>query len=189
MASNSRQQLELWLKTLKIGGSVLDIGGLHMPIKTSEIRVGSWKVKNYKILDIKSTLKGYNADYVWDINNPIENSSVQYDNVFCIEVMSHIYDPMVVMWNMNKLCKLGGRLFVSTHFIFPNHIGGVDCLRYTEQGIRILLEKNGFRIKTILPKYASDKESLTKFLCAEYKVDRTHSIIGHLIEAEKYESL
>ena len=41
------QQLEDWIKTLDVSGSVLDIGGSQNPIKG---RTKSWDVNEYKIL-------------------------------------------------------------------------------------------------------------------------------------------
>lgn len=136
--SNTRRQLERWLKTLDIKGNVLDVGGLTFPVKG---RTRTWDVDYYVIADIKKTYKGRTTDRVWDFNIPIEFGG-NFANVFCLEMMEYVYNPMVVINNLNKLLKIGGRLFISTHFLFPHHSGGGDYLRFTRDGISKLLETN-----------------------------------------------
>ena len=68
MPSNVRQQLKDWIGTLKIYGSVLDVGGLKAPVKG---RTKIWEVAEYKILDIKPEWKGWKTDYICDIQKEI----------------------------------------------------------------------------------------------------------------------
>ena len=69
MASLTRIQLENWLKTINVKGSVLDVGGAQDPIQR---RVKSWDVNDYKILDLETPHKGDKPDIVADINYPIK---------------------------------------------------------------------------------------------------------------------
>lgn len=184
MASNTRQQLEGWLKTKEITGSVIDVGGIHAPIVG---RTKTWDVTEYKLLDVKKSHKGYKADYVKDLNNTITDIP-EFDNVFIIEVMSHIYDPIEVIRNCNRMCKMRGRLFVSVHLFFPRH-QGLDCLRYTEQGLVTILRKCGFEPVDIKPKTTINPEALEKYVLSECKVYLQRQIIGTLVEAIKINGL
>ena len=44
--SNVRKQLENWLKTKDVNGSVLDVGGIHLPINGRK-KLGMWMIINY----------------------------------------------------------------------------------------------------------------------------------------------
>jgi len=180
MASNARRQLENWLGTLKIEGTVLDVGGIHFPVKG---RTKVWNVSEYEILDNKKEYRKIKADYVENINLILDFKK-QFDNVFCLEVMEYVYDPMIAIRNLSWFMKRGGRLFISTHFIFPHHSGGEDYMRYTRRGIQKLLNKVGLEIVSIIPRMSVDN-SLPSALDLESKIQYYRGEIGHLIEAKK----
>ena len=172
MNSNTRQQLEKWLHTLNIIGSVIDVGGSSLHVKG---RTNTWDVDKYVVADVKK------ADFIWDFNQPLTVYD-EYENVFCLEMMEYVYDPLTVAKNLRLLTRKGGRLFISTHFLFPHHSGGEDCLRYTRIGICKLLTKVGFEIVSITPRMAVD-DSLPTALDLESKRQYHRGEIGHLIEA------
>ena len=180
--SNVRRQLEAWLKTIDVKGSVLDVGGLAMPIQG---RTKSWDADNYKILDLKG------GDYVFDMNKlvpdeasfDIENS---FDIVFCLEVFEYIWNPYYALLNINGFLKQEGILYISTHFLFPHHHGTIDCLRYTRSGIEKLLQETGFGEIEITPRIAGDKiDLLLEWEHSESKVCKFPTEIGHLIKCKK----
>ena len=174
--SNSRRQLEEWLGTLEIQGTVLDIGGAALPVKG---RTKTWEVKYYDILDSHKK----EGVIVRDLNEVIDFPK-QYDNVFCLEVMEYIWDPRTATLNFAWFLKTGGKLYLSTHFLFPHHSGGVDCLRYTRDGITKLLTKANFKILSITPRMATD-DTIATALDKESKIQYHRGEIGHLIVAEK----
>jgi len=177
MASNTRKQLEKWLKTIDVNGIVLDIGGGTIPIKG---RTKSWDVDDYIILDIKN-----NADIVTDINYPIELSK-KFDNIFCLEVMEYVWNPVTALSNMSRLLKLGGILYISFHFLFPHHDpADKDYLRYTKRGIEKLLVETGFIIEKIVPRETIAPEALRTFCNIESKIYRNAGEIGYLVKAIK----
>ena len=103
MSSFARQQLENWLQTIDVKGSVIDVGGLHIPVQG---RTKSWEVENYKILDIEKIYKGNQPDFVADINQIITEFPEKFDNAFCLEVMEYIYNPVVALKNIGLFsCK------------------------------------------------------------------------------------
>lgn len=178
--SNNRKQLEGWLKTLEIEGTVLDVGGIHFPVRG---RTKTWNVTEYEILDSKSGYRGMKADYVENINLVLDFKK-QFNNVFCLEVLEYVYDPMTAIRNLSWFLKRDGKLFISTHFIFPHHSGGEDCMRYTRTGITKLLTKVGLEIISITPRMAKS-DDLTKALDLESKIQYNRGEIGHLIIARK----
>lgn len=179
--SNVRRALENWLKTIYVTGSVLDVGGLAMPVKG---RTKSWDVSNYRVLDIKG------GDYVADLNKkliPYNPSGIfDYDIAFCLEVMEYIYNPFMALENINMFLKKGGVLYISTHFMFPHHSGGPDSLRYTRTGITRLLEKTGFKVEEITPRFAGMKGGmLEEWANSESKINKYPGQIGHMTKATK----
>lgn len=180
MVSGVRSQLESWLKTIEVKGSVIDVGGLHYPVKG---RTKTWEASRYFFLDQLKEYKGFKADFVWDLNQPIQET-FNFDIVFCLEVMEYVFNPFIVLQNINKLLKVGGVLYLSTHFLFPHHGGGTDCLRYTRAGISKLLEECGFKILEITPRLAKSNK-LEEWLKEESKIVKYPLEIGHLIKAIK----
>ena len=174
--SNARKQLEKWLKTIDVKGSVLDVGGVSMPVKG---RTKSWETTAYKILD-------YNrADYEYDINTFIDWMP-QFDNVFCLEVMEYVWNPATAIQNMSRFLKPGGLLYISFHFLFPHHNPKhLDYLRYTGKGIEKLLSEASLKIREVVPKTTIVPDVLKEFCEAESKVYIRPGEIGYLIKAQK----
>jgi len=91
-------------------------------------------------------------DYVGDFEKGIEGlKAVSYDYVLCIQVLEHTRNPSVVYRRINELLKPGGRLFLTTNFIYQMHMLPNDYYRFTEYGLKTLGEESGFRVVSIKP--------------------------------------
>jgi len=190
--SIAREQLEAWLKKIDVDTkAVLDVGGSQLPIIN---RVNSFKVEDYKILDLKNPHeKNCGVDIVCDLSSSSvhEISSAshgqKFDVVFCIEVMEYIHDPFSAIYNLVNLTKSYGTLYISFPFIYPVHNpAGKDFLRYTPEGAEFLLKKAGFKIveHCLRRGDANIKRLFDRYgMKARKKID--HSIIGSLIKAKK----
>jgi len=142
MASKSRLQVIDWLKKIHFkGDKVLDLGaGTNYANKYAKVECNSYETMD---IDIKTKPK-----YVYDINEEIccgmlAHFRERYDAIFCIETIEHTWDPVTVFENFNKMLKPGGKLFLSVCYIYPHH-GKNDYLRYTDNGLKKLLEKTMF---------------------------------------------
>lgn len=183
MPSNARKQLENWLKTIDVNGTVLDVGGASMPVKG---RTKRWNVSDYKILDFCSEKRGVKTDYMGDINYPIKGLP-QFDTVFCLEVMEYIWNPAMALYNISKFLKPNGILYISFHFLFPHHDpSDIDYLRYTRRGIERLLKETGFKVEEIVPRITIVPDILKKFCEAESKVYKYQGEMGYLIKAKNH---
>lgn len=140
MASNSRIQLEQFLKTLDVSGNVLDIGGSQNPVKG---RTKSWNATQYTISDIETPHgEKQKADFVFDLNKKNLFGKRKYDVIFCLEVMEYIWNPVEAMNNIYKLLEEGGMAYISFHWLYGLHNPkGEDCLRYSKNAIAKLCEK------------------------------------------------
>jgi SAM-dependent methyltransferase len=191
--SNARKQLERWLKTIDVKGTVLDVGGVSMPVKG---RTKSWDVSDYKILDNRKKKPEATTDYVYDMNMELpvyagsfiydgQEFKVGFDNIFCLEVMEYIWNPVQALKNINNLLNKGGNLYISFHFLFPHHSPPKnDYLRYTRIGAKKLLEETGFKIVEITPRTTVVPDILEEFCKAESKVNKSKNEIGYLIKAK-----
>lgn len=81
------------------------------------------------------------ADYIIDIckNNEKEVPSSIFDIIVCTEVLEHTLNPFLAITEIYRLLKTGGVLLMSTPFDFRIHGPLPDCWRFTEHGIKVLL--------------------------------------------------
>jgi hypothetical protein len=79
-----------------------------------------------------------NTDVVGDAHELSKFFGNEFDAVFSLAVLEHFAMPWVVAAEINKVLKLGGLTFHSTHFAFPLHERPWDFWRYTDQALRIL---------------------------------------------------
>lgn len=176
MASRSRIELESWLKTIDVKGSVLDIGGSQ---NTIQGRTKSWDVSEYVIMDLETPheckqkpdiIEDIQEISWWDeeadcyvttsrLDSYKENSFSGikgFDNVFCIEVSEYWNKPFDALIGINQLMKKGGTLYISFHTLYGLHNPkGEDCLRYTKNAIEKLMKETGFKILEMIPRTIS----------------------------------
>lgn len=131
--SITRTELVRWLSTIEAKGRTLDIGG------------GIWSMKG-KVKDFDGTYLAVD-EQLGDLNNQwvFGNELGEFDNIFCTEVMQFVYRPDMVLDNLHLLLKSTGKLYLSFHLTHPP-MKDHDYLRYTEKGIRKLLEITEFVI-------------------------------------------
>lgn len=196
--SVTRQQLETWLKTIKIDAmsKVLDVGGSQKPVKPRLGHAGEGS--KYTILDLEEPHENsLKPDIVCDLNktfNEQEQSGFYvggvYDFVLCFEVAEYWWNPYQALKNLNFFLGEKGKLYMSVPFIYPVHNPKHnDYLRYTDMGISKLLENAGFRVDELIPRKAKNYQVLRAFYDGEgMKASRdygSHESTGWLIKATK----
>jgi SAM-dependent methyltransferase len=70
----------------------------------------------------------------------------QYDVVICEQVLEHVDDPLRAARTLHDLCRPGGHVVVSTPFMIRVHPTPADHWRFTESGLRLLLERAGLEV-------------------------------------------
>lgn len=125
----TRPRMEKFIKVHQDHGLTLDIGcGYAAYQKYFPNRVG---------FDIQPGLK---VDVVGDAHNlPFEDE--KFDNILCTEVLEHLHSPEVAISEMRRVLKRGGKLILTTRFIFPLHDVPNDYYRFTKYGLRHLLRE------------------------------------------------
>jgi hypothetical protein len=90
-------------------------------------------------LDVDATS---NATYIADICERNEwIAGGKYNYIVCTEVLEHTLRPFDAVAEVYRLLAPGGLLFLSVPFNFRIHGPLPDCWRFTEHGLRALLER------------------------------------------------
>lgn len=190
MSSYSRQQLEDWLKTIEVKGSVLDVGGSQNPIITRVI----YDSCEFTILDLEKPHEcKVEPGLIGDIQDKqlpelYSDYKNEYDVAFCIEVSEYWYDPLQALKNISMFLKEGGVLYASFHFVYPVHNPeDQDYLRYTPWGVSRLLAEAGFEIEEMRNREFMHPNIVTILYDGEGMrgINDTHNIQGCLVKAKK----
>ena len=121
---------------------VIDVGAGELPYKEcfNKCRYLSQDIINYNGA----------IDYVCDAKKiPVKNES--FDYVICTQVLEHIKEPHLVIKEMYRILKKGGKVFLTTHGNFEEHGIPYDFFRYTRYGLKYLAISNHFRSTKIKP--------------------------------------
>lgn len=76
-------------------------------------------------------------DIVMDATN-LEFEDNSFDYVFLLEVLEHIPEPTKALSEIHRCLKVGGKLFMSTPFVFGIHDAPHDYFRFTKYGLKYL---------------------------------------------------
>lgn len=112
------------------------------------------KIADNKILEVYAK-EPYNeigkeaevvADLVKDFSEDILlDTDKWFHMAFCIEVLEHVKFPEVLLSNINRSLIDGGILVFSVPFFYKEH-SSEDYWRFTESGIKLMLDRNGFEL-------------------------------------------
>lgn len=82
----------------------------------------------------------------FDICKNFDNYPFKYDLIILEQVLEHIHDPVLALSNIKKLLNKDGVVLITTPFLIRVHGDPNDYWRWTKDGLRILLESNGYSI-------------------------------------------
>jgi SAM-dependent methyltransferase len=131
---------------LSPGARVLDVGAGTAPYRElfshCSYRTSEWEGSYFD--------EGLASDVIGPADDlPLADGSL--DAVVLTEVLEHVGDPGAVLTEMARLLAPGGRLIMTTPFVWPLHMQPHDYFRYTPGGLRTLLEPRGFRAIEVRP--------------------------------------
>lgn len=122
----TRKELKKFLERHQDNGLTLDLGcGRSVYRNYFPNRIG---------FDIE-TRPG--VDIVGDAHH-LSFEDEKFDNILCIEVLEHLHSPHIAIFEMKRVLKKGGKLILTTRFIFPLHDVPEDYYRYTKYGLKYL---------------------------------------------------
>ena len=133
--------------TLKPNDTVLDVGCGIQPYRRL------FRVLNYQGIDVKG---GGLKDEVKKVDKNFDGIHIPYSKnhfnvVIATEVLEHAEYPEKLVSEMHRVLKANGRIFITMPFVWPEHGLPFDFQRYTLNKHKLLLEKLGFKIISILP--------------------------------------
>jgi len=139
----------LWNEVQKIApainGRVLDFGSGSKPYESL------FKCEAYIGVDVE--VSGHDhakskIDYFWNGKIlPFPDNS--FDAVLAFEVFEHVPNGTEMLGELRRVLKPGGRLIMSTPFMFGEHEAPYDFVRYTSFGLENLVTMAGFEIRSI----------------------------------------
>lgn len=74
-----------------------------------------------------------------------------FDDVLCSEVVEHAASPEALLAEIRRVLVPGGRLLLTTPFVFPHHEAPHDLRRYTRFGLERLASTCGFEGVRVRP--------------------------------------
>ena len=143
-----RQLVEYAAEDLPSGAIVLDSGAGQCPYRHF--------FKRQKYIGVDFALGESAWDYsrldVISLSDRLPFSDNQFDAVLCTQVLEHVPEPEALLRETCRVTRPGGRLFLTAPLGFGEHQQPYDYYRYTRFGLRYLLEKAGFTVKSIKPR-------------------------------------
>ncbi len=73
----------------------------------------------------------------------------KFDLIIADQIFEHLPKPREAARNVLAMLKPGGWFVIATPFLIRVHASPIDCSRWTEQGLSILLEEAGFHPELI----------------------------------------
>ncbi len=129
--------------SLSRGARVLDAGAGHCPYKSR------FEHAAYESADFCQVDRRYAAiDHVCDLRRiPVDDG--RFDAVLCTQVMEHVPDPQAVIHEFARVLRPGGALWLSAPLYYEEHERPYDFFRYTQYGLRQLLQTAGFEVESL----------------------------------------
>lgn len=135
-----------------IRGLVLDIGSGSTPyekcVNDRQIRYFSLEYPHSSKI-INKNCKNNGPSMHGDARN-LGTKSCSVDTILLTQVLEHIDEPDVVLIECHRILKVNGFLIISVPFIYQLHLQPFDFFRFSEFGIRHLLNKHGFHIEKFM---------------------------------------
>jgi SAM-dependent methyltransferase len=95
----------------------------------------------------------YGVEWSFDKRPPVVGDVMRipfgtaaFDSALCTEVLEHVPEPGSCLDEIRRVVKPGGTVFFTVPMTMYTHSEPHDFYRYTEYGLRYLLEKHGFEI-------------------------------------------
>ena len=103
----------------------------------------------YESADFLQVDKPYGeVDYICDLADlPMEDE--RYDLVLFTQVLEHVPRPADVLWELRRVLKRGGALWLTAPLFYREHEQPYDFFRYTQFGLRHLLAETGFEVREL----------------------------------------
>jgi hypothetical protein len=86
-------------------------------------------------------------DFLLPADSSIPSPDSSFDMVLSTQVLEHVPEPGNYVAECFRVLRTGGSLVLTTHGLFEDHGCPYDFQRWTADGLRLLLERMGFRVR------------------------------------------
>lgn len=123
-------------------------------------------IQNLKVLEISGTkwkdfgFGSYQSAYYPEFDICSETLNEKFDLIIAEQVFEHLKYPYRAAKNAHHMLNTGGKLFITTPFLIKFHPDPIDCMRWTETGMKYFLEEAGFQFDDIDTGSWGNKECL-----------------------------
>src|SRR5262245_26146488 len=147
MINSSRVHLDNFMrdaaKSVAPNSRILDAGAGIAPYRHH------FQHARYESADFCQVQKDYSkVNYVCDLA-AIPVPADCYDTVLFTQVVEHLPAPERVLRELYRVLKPGGRMWFSGPLFYPEHEQPYDFHRFTQYGLRQLLNTTGFQLETL----------------------------------------
>ena len=105
----------------------------------------------------------------------------RFDLIIAEHVFEHIRWPHRAAANVRRMLVPGGHFLMVTPFLYKVHPNPLDCTRWTEQGLRFLLEDAGFVADRIVTGSWGNRA------CIEATFRQEHRLFNHYLHSVRHE--
>lgn len=141
-------QLRVYETIIKqhVSGLLLDLGCGNVPL----YEVYKEHISDNICVDWENTLhKNPYLDYQIDLNDKLPLESKQFDTILATDLLEHIAKPELLISEITRLLKPGGKVILTVPFFYWLHEKPHDYFRYTEFALKIFCENNNLNILTL----------------------------------------
>lgn len=125
-AKLTRQRLAAFLEPHGTDTLTLEVGAKNRPYQRLFPRTVSGDMARYPALDAQ-----FDA-------HALPFAEASFGVVLCTEVLEHCVNPHQVIGEFYRVLKPGGKLILTTRFLFPIHDAPHDYFRFTKYGLQSL---------------------------------------------------
>jgi SAM-dependent methyltransferase len=138
-----QQEVERFARSVPANALVLDAGSGLQPYQHLFAHA-RYESADFEKLDISYTKTTYTCDLR---NIPVDDC--RYDCIIFNQVMEHLPEPGVVLKELYRVLKRGGKLLFSGPLFYEEHQQPFDFYRFTQFGLRFLFTQQGFEINRL----------------------------------------
>lgn len=133
------------IRSHPFNGLLLDVGGGRNADYLSMINC-----EVYEAINIDAAME---PTWKVGVGERFPCSSEQYDTVISFNTLEHVFDPRFIINEMTRVIKKGGKLAITTPFLFPIHGHPDDYFRPTPSWYNQTLKELGYKDVIITPLY------------------------------------
>lgn len=129
----------------KISGIVYDLGA-------GSAVYGDWCrrcASSYVSVDWPQSKHSGNIDIQADLNHPLPILDCVADSVICFSVIEHLYEPKILIKEVERILKPGGTLLIQVPWQWWIHEEPHDFYRFTPFMLEKILTDSGLSVKSL----------------------------------------